>query len=117
MLGRGAGETMVRRLFTSYDRTDYRSCQYLYWVLIFTDWAQKQGHAQELEDNRKVKTRTLSVQTAERTRHPALNHAMLENRPIICYKTGEHFIQIQRNFQNGNQTRPSAEACADIAAP
>jgi hypothetical protein len=40
LLGRGAGETMVWRVFTSYDRADYRSCQYLYWVLIFTDWAQ-----------------------------------------------------------------------------
>ncbi len=40
LLGRGAGETKVRRVFTSYDRTDYRSCQYLYWVLVFRDWAQ-----------------------------------------------------------------------------
>ena len=39
-LRRGAGETMVRRVFTSYDRTDYRSCQYLNWGLVFRDWAQ-----------------------------------------------------------------------------
>ncbi len=29
MLGQGAGETRVRRAFTSYDRTDCRSCQYI----------------------------------------------------------------------------------------
>ena len=29
MLGRGAGETMARRVFTSYDRSDCLSCQYL----------------------------------------------------------------------------------------
>ena len=40
LVGRGAGETKVRRVFTSYDRADCRSCQYLYWALIFTDWAQ-----------------------------------------------------------------------------
>jgi hypothetical protein len=27
LLGRGAGETRARRVFTSYDRADYRSCQ------------------------------------------------------------------------------------------
>jgi hypothetical protein len=27
-LGRGEGETKIRRVFTSYDRTDCRSCQY-----------------------------------------------------------------------------------------
>jgi hypothetical protein len=29
MLSGGARETIVRRVFTSYDRTDYRSCQYI----------------------------------------------------------------------------------------
>ncbi len=39
LLGRGAGETRVRRLFTSYDRTDYRSCQYINGV-----WCLGIGH-------------------------------------------------------------------------
>ncbi len=37
-----ADETMVKRLFTGYDRTDYLSCQYIKWVLVFKDWAQNQ---------------------------------------------------------------------------
>ena len=44
-LGWGAGETMRRRVFTSDDRTDYRSCQYLNWVLVFRDWAQSSVRA------------------------------------------------------------------------
>ena len=40
LLGRGAGETMVCRVFTSYDRTDYLNCQCIKWVLVFRDWAQ-----------------------------------------------------------------------------
>src|SRR5712692_1444500 len=45
LLGWGAGETMGRRVFTSDDRTDYRSCQYLNWVLVFRDWAQSSVRA------------------------------------------------------------------------
>jgi hypothetical protein len=40
LLGWGAGETISRRVFTSDDTIDYRSCQYLCFVLVFTDWAQ-----------------------------------------------------------------------------
>ena len=45
LLGRGAGETRVRRVFTSYDRTGYRSCQYINGVLVFRDWAQSRARA------------------------------------------------------------------------
>lgn len=37
----GAGETKVRRTFTGHDTTDCRSCQYIKWVLVFKDWAQR----------------------------------------------------------------------------
>jgi hypothetical protein len=40
LLRRGACETKIKRVFTSYDRTDCRSCQYIKWVLVFRDWAQ-----------------------------------------------------------------------------
>jgi hypothetical protein len=46
-LGRGCcwGEVPVKgwpgRVFTSDDRTDYLSCQYIKWVLVFRDWAQE----------------------------------------------------------------------------
>jgi hypothetical protein len=42
LLRRGGGEAIVWRVFTSYDRTDCRNCQYLYVVLLFRDWAQTQ---------------------------------------------------------------------------
>jgi hypothetical protein len=40
---RGAGETRLRRISTSDDRTDYLSCQYIKWDLVFRDWAQPRG--------------------------------------------------------------------------
>src|SRR5229473_2941689 len=43
LLGWGAGETMAKRVFTRYDRTDYRSCQYLNCVPVFRDWAQSRN--------------------------------------------------------------------------
>ncbi len=43
LLGLGAGKTKLRRVFTRYDRTDYRSCQYLNWVPVFRDWAQSRN--------------------------------------------------------------------------
>src|SRR5260370_24843760 len=45
LLGRGAGETRVKRVLPSYDRTDYRSCQYLNGGLVFRDWAQSRARA------------------------------------------------------------------------
>ncbi len=44
-LGRGAGKTKLRRVFTSDARTDYRNCQYLNWVPVFRDWAQSRARA------------------------------------------------------------------------
>ena len=41
----GAGETMAKRVFTSDDRADCRSCQYLNWVPVFRDWAQSSVRA------------------------------------------------------------------------
>jgi hypothetical protein len=43
LVRRGAGETMLRQVFTSYNRTNYLSCQYIKWVLVFRDWAQSRG--------------------------------------------------------------------------
>ena len=41
LVRRGAGETMLRRVFTNYNRPDYLSCQYIKWVLVFRYWAQR----------------------------------------------------------------------------
>jgi hypothetical protein len=49
LVRRGAGETRVRRIFTSNDRTDYLSCQYIKWVLIFRDWAQAREVIRRIE--------------------------------------------------------------------
>jgi hypothetical protein len=64
LLGRGAGETKLRRVFTSDDRTDCRSCQSIKWVLVFRDWAQKAEHAQGHGNKRKSKPAPFSAQTA-----------------------------------------------------
>src|SRR5260370_7783986 len=37
LLGWGAGETNARQEFTTYDRTDYRTCQYINGFLVFRD--------------------------------------------------------------------------------
>src|SRR5260370_3320447 len=54
LVGRGAGETMVRQVFTSDARTDYRSCQYLNWVLVFRI-GHKAACAQGVSDRWKSK--------------------------------------------------------------
>jgi len=41
MAGVCDGEMKVGRVFTNYDTTNYRSCQYIKWVLVFGGWAQK----------------------------------------------------------------------------
>src|SRR5712691_8640181 len=64
LLGRGVGETKLRRVFTSDDRTDCRSCQFIKWVLVFRDWAQKAEHAQGHGNKRKSKAAPFSAQTA-----------------------------------------------------
>src|SRR5713226_5496877 len=64
LLGRGAGETKLWRVFTSDDRTDCRSCQSIKWVLVFRDWAQKAEHAQGHGNKRKSKAAPFSAQTA-----------------------------------------------------
>ncbi len=47
LLRRGADETKLGRVFTTYDRIDYRSGQYIKWVLVFRDWAQNLGQSAE----------------------------------------------------------------------
>src|SRR5260370_21199475 len=41
----GRGPVCSVRVFTSYDRADCRSCQYIKWVLVFRDWAQTKAGA------------------------------------------------------------------------
>ena len=40
LLAPGLGGTTVLQGFTGHDRACYPSCQYIKWVLVFSDWAQ-----------------------------------------------------------------------------
>ena len=62
LLGRDAGETKVRRVFTSYDRTDYRSCQYINGS-SYLGIGHKAGRAQGSGDKGKIKTGTGQAKT------------------------------------------------------
>jgi hypothetical protein len=59
LLGRRASETMVAQVFTSDDRTDYRSCQYIKWVLVFRDWAQNSTSIRKRQEGRHTQQRRM----------------------------------------------------------